>query len=801
MVVNLSNDNLSMENSSPRSENDFQPFPEVQAAKIKSPLTCEAKLETIDLDASTSSEKSTEDTSLEVITNSMLEAQTEADFEAQIVLEKDEDSGETSAPTLLQAGISQEGPADELAFLIRPQDSESRTAQLDLLLTKAEQFSAFIYGCQDEAQQRLSAAQCCAEEDDFKDEDSEVDENTSPRTLKRKAGTSKGGKRKGAASKKTKSSDEAKTEMADAGKRMTDARAKERPAFQQPQTMIGGKLKEYQLEGLRWLASLFENGLSGILADEMGLGKTIQVISFLAYLTEKKVSGPFLIASPLATLPNWLNEFRKWVPSMPVVLYHGNKEERALLRRTKLRPADQRKPEFPVILTSYEICIIDRPLLQHYFFKYMVIDEGQRIKNRNCRLVRELKTLNSESRLLLSGTPIQNTLEELWTLLNFVNPSIFDDLSVFQSWFGFRNIGRETQVSDIVEGEEHQRIVTKLHEILRPFLLRRLKKDVILNIPPKQEIVIYAPMTQLQMDYCTAIQDDTLRDVLQQFGFEGAKNQSQISQMMNLRKAANHPFLFGEPKNNFGEYIGVANPMLMVHASGKMALLDRMFLKLKADGHKVLLFSQMTKMLNIIEDYLQFRGWEYCRIDGSVGVFDRQRMIDSFNNDPNIFCFLLSTRAGGLGINLTAADTCVIFDSDWNPHQDSQAQDRCHRIGQTKPVAVYRLVTANSIEIEMMEKAISKKKLERMAISGGDFRQPGRRTGAALSTSALQRLLEDDISSLQRMAQKAEIEELNISDEEFDLFMNRERIFNGTLPEDGNMYSVVEVKDAFLVMA
>jgi len=732
----------------------------------------------------------------EPISDAILAAQNEASSEAEKVLAQEEAAPQQiSAPTLIQSGIAQASEEEAKALSAQPQTSSTRKTQLDFLLQKAETFSGFINECQNEVQERLSSQ--------IKDEPeetlSEVDENMSPKTRKRKKAAKGRGRKKGKKA-KTKSSAEAEDEMADAEKRMAEARAKERPMFKQPKNMVNGTMKGYQLEGLRWLASLYENGLSGILADEMGLGKTIQVIAFLAYLTEMQVSGPFLVAAPLATLPNWVNEFRKWVPSLPCILYHGSKDERAKLRESRLRPHDQRKPGFPVVITSYEICIIDRTYLQNYHWKFMVIDEGQRIKNRNCRLVRELKQLDSESRLLLSGTPIQNTLEELWTLLNFVNPAIFDDLTVFQSWFGFRNIGKETQVSDIIDGEERERIVTKLHEILRPFLLRRLKKDVIKKMPPKQEIVVYAPMTQLQIDYCQLIQQEGLRDALVQMGLEGAHNLSEINKTMNLRKAVNHPFLFGEPRDSSGEYIGISNPNILIQASGKLALFDKMITQLSATGHKTLVFSQMTQMLNIVEDQLRFRGLKYCRIDGNVKVFDRQEMIDAFNSDPEIKCFLLSTRAGGLGINLTAADTCIIFDSDWNPHQDSQAQDRCHRIGQTKPVAVYRLVTANSVEIEMMEKAISKKKLERMAIVGGDFRCAGKRS-STLTTSGLQKLLEDDISSLQKMSKKAELEELIISDEEYNLFMDREKIFNGGLPEEGEMYAVVEVKDTFLPMA
>ena len=244
----------------------------------------------------------------------------------------------------------------------------------------------------------------------------------------------------------------------------------------------------YQLEGVQWLLSLWENGLSGILADEMGLGKTIQIIGLIAQLRVTNTAGPFLIAGPLATLPNWINEFRKWLPSCPVVLYHGSKAEREDIRRKRMQPSAAKDISFPIVVTSFEICMIDRPALERYTWQYIILDEGHRIKNRNCKLVKELKSLRSVSRLLLTGTPIQNTLEELWALLNFCSPAIFDDLEVFQSWFGFRNIGRDTQADEIIDTEQRQRVVTKLHGILRPFLLRRLK--VFISLPSVKTVLM-----------------------------------------------------------------------------------------------------------------------------------------------------------------------------------------------------------------------------------------------------------------------------------------------------------------------
>jgi ATP-dependent DNA helicase len=288
-------------------------------------------------------------------------------------------------------------------------------------------------------------------------------------------------------------------------------------------------------------------------------------------------------------------------------------------------------------------------------------------------LIRSLKQLDTFNRLLLTGTPIQNTLDELWSLLNFVNPSIFDELTVFQSWFGFKDIGQKshkgTSEEDILYEQRKNRTVSKLHDILRPFLLRRVKADVLSEMPPKKEVVVYSGMSRLQQGYAALIEKGVLRDELVKQGIEDGKVLSQTNKMMNHRKNVNHPFIFGEPIDPAsGVHIGTKHPQLLVRASGKFALLDRMLERLHKDGHQVLIFSQMTKVLNIIEDYLRFREWNYCRIDGSTHIDERQKAMDVFNaettsgkngtrnmSDDRYFVFMLSTRAGGLGINLTSA--------------------------------------------------------------------------------------------------------------------------------------------------
>mmetsp|Transcript_37160 Transcript_37160/g.54676 ORF Transcript_37160/g.54676 Transcript_37160/m.54676 type:complete len:788 (-) Transcript_37160:71-2434(-) len=704
--------------------------------------------------------------------------------------EQDQDPNKKTAthvaPTLLRDAIATGKVSGDKEEDEKKEDEEMkqqeshRANQLDFLLSKASEYSNFIANDLDELQQNMASEAAAA---------------LQPKPKKGKKGKKR--RRDGEAN------------LAKAQSQHTKAESKQAIFIQPPNLAKGCKLKDYQLEGVRWLTSLYENGVSGILADEMGLGKTIQVIAVIAHLRTMKVTGPFMIVAPLATLPNWTREFQKWLPELPVIRYHGTSPEREKMLRGPLNFKLRKTPDFPVIVTSYEISIKDQTKLNRLGeFTYLVVDEGQRLKNHRCTLIQSLKRIAASNRLLLSGTPIQNNLDELWSLLNFVNPQIFDDLSVFQSWFGFRDIGKGgTTEDDIVVEQRQNQTVSKLHEILRPFLLRRIKRDVLIDLPPKKEIVVYAGMSKLQSGYADLIDNGTLRNLLMQQGIEGAKNLSQTNQQMNHRKNSNHPFLFGEPIDSAtGHHLGTAHPQLLVRASGKFALLDRMLDRLFKDNHQVLIFSQMTSVLSIMEDYLLWRNWKYCRIDGNTKIDERQRQMDVFNaektngengtrNDgkDRHFVFLLSTRAGGVGINLATADTCIIFDSDWNPHQDSQAQDRCHRIGQNRPVAVYRLLTAGSVDIHMMEKQISKKKLERMAIVGGDFRKAGLRSRGNFSTNALSSLLEDDIKDIQ--AKGGDVEHIKIDEVELDNIMDRKKLFgegdNG-IPSEGKMYDLID---------
>uniref|UniRef100_A0A8C5EB21 Proliferation-associated SNF2-like protein n=1 Tax=Gouania willdenowi TaxID=441366 RepID=A0A8C5EB21_GOUWI len=541
---------------------------------------------------------------------------------------------------------------------------------------------------------------------------------------------------------------------------------------QQPQLFTGGIMRWYQIEGIEWLRMLWENGINGILADEMGLGKTIQCIAHIAMMIEKKVMGPFLVVAPLSTLPNWINEFKRFTPDISVVLYHGPQPERAKVLKQMRRPQGPLNM-CPVVVTSFEISMIDRKYLQRFQWKYLIVDEGHRIKNLNCRLVQELKTLPTDNKLLLTGTPLQNNLAELWSLLNFLLPEVFDDLKSFESWFDINSL---SEAESVVAAEQEQNILSMLHQILTPFLLRRLKSDVTLEVPPKKEIIVYAPLTSKQEAFYTAVVNKTIAKMLGQEKtetpavltpsgrpkrrnrkmidyseeyadpeydlekyLERVQNDSSSSVVLDvsspldaqitlklqnilmlLKRCCNHPYLVEYPLDPATQEFKVDEEL--VKSSGKFLILDRLLPALKKRGHKVLIFSQMTSILDILMDYCYLRGFQYSRLDGSMAYAEREENMTKFSRDPEVFLFLLSTRAGGLGINLTAADTVIIFDSDWNPQADLQAQDRCHRIGQTKPVVVYRLVTANTIDQKILERASAKRKLEQMVIHKNKFK-------------------------------------------------------------------------------
>uniref|UniRef100_A0A672P7L4 SWI/SNF-related matrix-associated actin-dependent regulator of chromatin subfamily A member 5-like n=1 Tax=Sinocyclocheilus grahami TaxID=75366 RepID=A0A672P7L4_SINGR len=456
-----------------------------------------------------------------------------------------------------------------------------------------------------------------------------------------------------------------------------------------PSYVKNGKLRDYQVRGLNWLISLYENGINGILADEMGLGKTLQTISLLGYMKHyRNIPGPHMVLVPKSTLYNWMNEFKRWVPSLRAVCLIGDRDERTAFVRDTLLPG-----EWDVCVTSYEMVIIERAVFKKFNWRYLVIDEAHRIKNEKSKLseiVREFKTTN---RLLLTGTPLQNNLHELWALLNFLLPDVFNSSEDFDSWFDTNNCLGDTE------------LVERLHTVLRPFLLRRIKADVEKSLLPKKEIKMYIGLSKMQREWYTKILMKDI-DILNSAG--KMDKMRLLNVLMQLRKCCNHPYLFdgAEPGPPY------TTDLHLVVNGGKMVVLDKLLPKLKEQGSRVLIFSQMTRVLDILEDYCMWRNFGYCRLDGQTPHEERQRD------------YRLSTRAGGLGINLATADVVIIYDSDWNPQVDLQAMDRAHRIGQKKQVRVFRFITENTVEERIVERAEMKLRLDSIVIQQGRLVDP-----------------------------------------------------------------------------
>ncbi|XP_077514180.1 chromodomain-helicase-DNA-binding protein 1 isoform X3 [Amblyomma americanum] len=481
---------------------------------------------------------------------------------------------------------------------------------------------------------------------------------------------------------------------------------KVRPKFTPLKTQpsyIGGpqklELRDYQLEGLNWLANSWckENGV--ILADEMGLGKTIQTISFLTYLFHQHaLYGPFLLVVPLSTLASWQKEFAQWSPDMNVVVYLGDVSSRTVIRDNEWQHPGNKRLKFNAILTTYEILLKDKGFLGNVSWAVLGVDEAHRLKNDDSLLYKSLFDFDTNHRLLITGTPLQNSLKELWALLHFIMPQKFD------SWEDF----------EVEHKESAEKGYTKLHKQLEPFLLRRVKKDVEKSLPAKVERILRVEMTSVQKQYYKWILTKNYKALTK--GLKGSQS-GFINIMMELKKCCNHAMLIRPPENPNN----LDALQQIIRGSGKLVLLDKLLCRLRETGHRVLVFSQMVRMLDIIADYLQLRRFPFQRLDGSIKGELRRQALDHFNADASQdFCFLLSTRAGGLGINLATADTVVIFDSDWNPQNDLQAQARAHRIGQKNQVNIYRLVTKNSVEEDIIERAKRKMVLDHLVIQRMD---------------------------------------------------------------------------------
>lgn len=532
---------------------------------------------------------------------------------------------------------------------------------------------------------------------------------------------------------------------------------------EQPSILVGGKLKPYQIEGLKWMVSLYNNGLNGILADEMGLGKTIQTISLITYLTEFKYNkGPYLIIVPLSTMSNWVRELETWAPSLVKVVYRGNPETRKRIQQEEMADGS-----FNVVLTTYEFVVKDKLYLGRTKWQYIIIDEGHRMKNADCKLALALGAkYRSRNRILLTGTPLQNNLTELWALLNFILPTIFSSAETFETWFNAPFQASALGGGGDLNEEEQLLVISRLHQVLRPFMLRRLKTDVETQLPEKIERVLRCDMSIWQKVL--------YRQMRSNLGIASSGSvRTYNNVVMQLKKVCNHPYLFYQED----ELFSVPRDFLM-RAAGKFEMLEHALSKLKATGHRVLLFSQMTAALDLLEYFLASVNMKHMRLDGTTKADDRQTMLEQFNApDSEYFIFLLSTRAGGLGLNLQTADTVFIFDSDWNPMMDLQAQDRAHRIGQTKEVRVFRLITASSVEEKILERANEKLQMDARVIQAGQFNNQSSDTDR---TQMLKQILQEQAKEDEDEDDIPPLDELNRmlarSDEEFEKFQEMDRV-------------------------
>ncbi|KAG8529480.1 uncharacterized protein KY384_006117 [Bacidia gigantensis] len=466
----------------------------------------------------------------------------------------------------------------------------------------------------------------------------------------------------------------------------------------QPESLTGGKLMDYQLEGINWLHYQWFRQQNAILADEMGLGKTIQIIGFLANLKETHGCWPFLVVVPNSTCPNWRREIKQWAPKLRVVSYYGSSEARKLAAKHELFPNGPKDLRCHVVVTSYDAAQDGefRQVFRGVRWQGLIVDEGQRLKNDKSILYGSLNALRAPFKVLLTGTPLQNNARELFNLLQFLDPS-----------------------QDAEKMDEHYmdldaEKVKELHEKLKPVFLRRTKAQVLSFLPPMAQVIVPVSLSILQKKLYRSIlakNPDLIKSIIGSSRKSLKQNEraNLNNILMQLRKCLCHPFVYSKQIEERSRDPIVSHRNL-VDASSKLQLLEMMLPRLQDRGHRVLIFSQFLDMLDIIEDFLDGIGLLHQRLDGSMSSLQKQRRIDEFNaKGSSLFAFLLSTRAGGVGINLATADTVIILDPDFNPHQDIQALSRAHRIGQEKKVLVFQLTTRSTAEEKIMQ--IGKKKM------------------------------------------------------------------------------------------
>ncbi|GMS90400.1 hypothetical protein PENTCL1PPCAC_12575 [Pristionchus entomophagus] len=515
----------------------------------------------------------------------------------------------------------------------------------------------------------------------------------------------------------------------------------------------GMNLHGYQQEGVEWLVEMHNKGLNCVLADEMGLGKTIQIVAFLSWLKQQQVRGPHLIVVPSSTVENWMSEMKKWCPTLKFITYYGTQDERKDIRHA----AKKRKDTVDVLLTTYNMIgskSDDKKFFKNFSINYVVFDEGHMLKNCSTDRYKNLMKIKTQRKILLTGTPLQNNLIELISLMYFTITKIFnkycDDVTQLLQHFKQQRPALEGSDSNLYQRDR----IEQAKAILQPYILRRVKSQVLSQLPPKTEEIIEVEMEEGQAELYEDVVDGLVKD-------DTGEASNAYGGLMRLRQAANHPLLrrklyddadvlkiakvlcakeksyakkkpeyLAEELEGFSDFqlhqlcekFHCTNKYLLEESlalkSGKIKFIEGKLAEIKEKGDKVLIFSQFTSMLDILEVFLRLRGYTYARLDGTTPVLERLEMINAYNENPSQFVFLLSTRAGGLGINLVSANHIILHDIDFNPYNDKQAEDRCHRMGQKKPVYVTRLIAKDTIEVDINRLARLKLQLEKDVTEG-----------------------------------------------------------------------------------
>ncbi|KAK2783060.1 hypothetical protein FQN53_009364 [Emmonsiellopsis sp. PD_33] len=537
----------------------------------------------------------------------------------------------------------------------------------------------------------------------------------------------------------------------------------------QPSILTGGQIMEYQKDGLNWLYYMWYKEQNAILADEMGLGKTIQIIALFATLVQDHKCWPFLVVVPNSTCPNWRREIKTWAPSLRVVTYYGSSAARKIAHDYEMFPDGATDLRCHIVVTSYETMIDDkaRRLFSRIPWAGLVVDEGQRLKNDKNQLYEALTRIHFPFKVLLTGTPLQNNVRELFNILQFCDQS--KNAEALEEQYG-QDLTKEA--------------LTEIHDMIRPFFLRRTKAQVLTFLPPMAQIILPVTMSVVQKKLYKSILGRNPQLIKAIFKRDPGSSLKQTERhnlnniLMQLRKCLCHPFVYSKAIEERTTNATLLHRNL-VEASSKLQLLELLLPKLQERGHRVLIFSQFLDNLDIVEDFLDGLGLLHRRLDGSLSSLQKQKQIDEFNapNSP-YFAFLLSTRSGGVGINLATADTVIIMDPDFNPHQDIQALSRAHRIGQQKKVLVFQLVTRGSAEEKIMQMGKKKMALDQVLIEHMDAEDDTEVDLEAILRHGADALFDDDTTN-----------DIHYDNESIEKLLDRSQMENTKIGNDGSAES------------